>query len=70
MLKTSTANVTVNLEINFDLLKNQKLELTKIVENTENKEQVEMLKGVINLLNNIQYQSLDQDGLDEVAVFG
>jgi hypothetical protein len=69
-----TTNVVVNLKLDFALLRKQKLELVKmswkLAEDKKNKRQAELLEGMIHLLDDIQDQSVGQNGLDERAVFG
>lgn len=58
--------VTVTLNVDFALLQKQKAELLKQVWNDDN----DLLEGLINLIDDIQDQSVDKNGVTETEVFG
>lgn len=55
--------------IDFSLLRNQKLTLLNIIENNDNVNQVEDLEGIIGLINEIQDHAVDDLGMNEDEVF-
>ena len=61
-------NIIVNLSIDFDLLREQKHELIKkaCASGSTN----ELLDGIISIIDAIQDQAVENNGLSEVEVFG
>lgn len=58
--------VMVMLDVDFDLLRKQKDELLKQVWKKDN----DLLEGLINLIDDIQDQAVDKNGVAETEVFG
>ena len=62
-------NIAVKLCIDFELLKEQKLALYKLTQNKKDKKDIGKLKGLICLLDGIQDQAVDNNGIPEKFVF-
>jgi len=60
--------VIISLDLDFELLRKQKHELMDHAwkENSTN----ELLEGIISLIDAVQDQSVDSNGVDEELVFG
>jgi hypothetical protein len=72
MVEVKTMKVQIVLDIDFALLRRQKESLVTLADRlkrrSEEKEALEALDGIINLLDSIQDQAARQEG--EVHVFG
>jgi hypothetical protein len=55
--------------IDFPLLKEQKKELLKVMEDIDDVPRLEKLEGIVNLINEIQDYAVDVLGYDEDDVF-
>jgi hypothetical protein len=56
-------------KIDFDLLKKQKSKLFDIMRDTDNIETIDLLEGLIILINNVQDIAVDEYGYNENEVF-
>jgi len=57
-------------DINWELLRKQKLTLFNLIQEIDNVEQVEHLEGIIYLIDAVQDEAVDNEGVDENLVFG
>jgi len=57
-------------DINWELLRKQKLTLFNLIQEIDNVEQVEHLEGIIYLIDAVQDEAVDNEGTDEDIVFG
>lgn len=57
-------NIVVNLNIDFALLLEQKMILLDLCE------RYPKLEGIVSLIDDIQDQAVDKNGMDEKVVFG
>jgi len=57
-------------DINWELLRKQKLTLFNLIQEIDNVEQVEHLEGIIYLIDAVQDEAVDNEGVDEAFVFG
>lgn len=62
------ANIIANLDLNFELLREQKLAILKILWKEENSESP--LWGLVHLIDDIQDQAVENNGIAEELVFG
>ena len=58
------AKIIVKLPLDFELLKEQKKELLRLATDGN-----VILEGLVTLINEIQDQAVDENGLDEIDVF-
>ena len=56
--------------INWELLRKQKSTLFNLIQEIDNVEQVEHLEGIIYLIDAVQDEAVDNEGVDENLVFG
>lgn len=63
-------NVILNLRIDFEALRRQKLVLIEQALNTGDESFKEALSGILGVLDTIQDQAVDENGLNEADVFG
>lgn len=56
-------------KINFPLLKKQKKALLKAIIDTDSVKQLELLEGIVALINSIQDEAVDNYGFKESTVF-
>ena len=57
-------------DINWELLRKQKLTLFNLIQEIDNVEQVEHLEGIIYLIDAVQDEAVDNEAVDENLVFG
>jgi hypothetical protein len=60
--------ITVDMDIDFELLRQQKQELIDATYTNEGLNK--MLEGVLNILDAIQDSAVDENGIDAKLVFG
>ena len=56
-------------QIDFPLLKKQKKALLKVIDNTDNVKQLELLEGILVLIDSLQDEAVDNYGYKESKVF-
>lgn len=61
--------ITVSLDLDFELLRRQKTALLNLLAEHDGTEDVELF-GIVNILDEIMDQAVDQNALSEEAVFG
>lgn len=57
------------LHIDFNLLKEQKKELIKIMNTKNSQKEFEAIEGIINLITHIQDHAVEELGIDENLIF-
>ena len=60
--------VVVTLDLDFELLRKQKYELLQYCWQDDKTDK--FLEGILSLIDTMQDQSVDQNGVDEKVVFG
>lgn len=68
------ADITVSLNLDFSLLRTQKQDILDLIEKLKKKKNnectVKSLDGIIHLIDFIQDQAVDKNGLPEEVIFG